>query len=51
MIILTLEIEKTMAQSQERKNSFSSVVFDDFYNQDQINSLKKRYLYNISIEI
>lgn len=31
-IILTFEIEKTMAQSQERRHSFSSVVFDDFCN-------------------
>lgn len=34
-----------MAQSQERSN----VVFDDFYNQDEINSLKKRcYVISLS---
>lgn len=36
-----------MAQSQERKNSFSSVVFDDFYHQDEINNLKKKCLHNL----
>lgn len=30
-----------MAQSQERKNSFSSVVFDDFCHQDEIKFKEK----------